>query len=401
MTRRTIILGAFFVLLCAAVFAGIVYGYIAFKDYLAVRGDQAVEEQRQRLTRTDDEQAVLDADWVQFEKTLNDSTFENQKAYLAYIEELLAKTPDGDLKNLLVLRKGLAVTSVRGNDPETKRAALMTLGDFAYSTSTRPADTSLRDQAIIGLTHMMIQCCRLEKLPDGPYWVEFNRKREAYEARGYDEILSELLVLRDELERVSLTRQNTTDFGSDVLSIYGVIFLPPFKGQLRAEDAEAFRTDFKARLDESSAWVPPSGLQSIRDTLLAEHHIIRAYDVYQDTVGLTPERNAEIDKRYDDFRAKVDARQPQEKDQVGIEFVRLFNGLFYAESLARRYGANVDQGKMEMVIDSIVRAANANPSTKGAFIVYAKAGIYPFMKTFLTLRTDYPALAQFLAENGL
>lgn len=376
-----------------------------WKTYLAERNEATLEEERQQMARTEDEQKLLDDDNAEFSKFINDSTPENQRAYIAHVEQLIAKVPNGDTRNILILRKALAMAEVRGEDPngDRKREALLILGDFAYSTSSRPTDIYLRDFAILSIAHLSLQCCRLAEPPQGPFWRDFESRRDVYEERGYDQMLSGLLVLTDHMKRVSSARQANTDYASNAMNLYAVMLATPFREQLKEDDYAMLLSELGTLVEVFPTLETESFATTLKYTLLPEHDYVRAFDTFyaQDVAELTPELNASIDKKYDDLLAAIAARESTEEDKVGLAHIRMFTGLFYMQSLKYRYGTKVDQAKFDSVLDTTLAAINAHAATKQAITAYIKAGVYPFARSFAALGTTHRQVATFLEENRL
>ncbi|MCW3109398.1 MAG: hypothetical protein JWQ09_3904 [Segetibacter sp.] len=383
-----IVIGGFVLIMILAI--AFAYGKVYLKNKELTRYDN--------LKKAND--LVLQENSVAMDQFYQNSSTEEQSKFAQGVDATLSR---GDLfeptRDLLLLRKAIVVSTVRGSDTSAsnRNEATDIFKKFIISTSTSPANLYLKDSSIAGFVRLHFQCCATR-----PFSQELPDLFDTYKRQGYDDKISRLLTLNALTNQVSLERKDDATIVSQsmlikaqLLDIYRDKLSPATYSNIINELKENLNSysgsEFKIFTDKASI--------ELENTLYYAY----AYDMYYSLTQSGAENNKKIDDAYELAFQKLNT-VTKESDKISTNMLKLFNAARYLKSLDRRYAGNVDKNKKESLINLVLGTINSSPEVKKVADSYFKAGLMgnsANMGYLVKLSTTNKALATYMASIGI
>lgn len=334
-----------------------------------------------------------------------ESTTEQMSAYIAELDASLSDpTIPEKTKKLLLLRKALALSAIRGEASETATAEAFAILRDLYTME--PADDEERTykNAAIPLSLQILKSNnyaeKLGELIPGGYDTTYH----AYLAAGHPGKEAVILAFKDFAhaapdEAFKGDRSLVTE-----RAYITALYLYAFGGNDEEADTVYLNQlrDDVSRYDDLEAMLLRGSLKG--DVRPAVAHAF-AFDIAQ-TYGMDTvpkDTHDAIDFAYE--QAFINADLTSNLDEMTRNIVKIENALNYLDSLHRRYSASeLDASKVNRAIDMLVASVSYNEVTQSVFSGYLMGGKsdvgswIPMRANFYDVAEKYPVLKELVAN---
>lgn len=396
--KRMRIVVALFVLITL-----VIGGYFFASHYMTQQKEKELAEQEVRETE------LLRNDSLALESFSKNSTNENKAAYISQLERTIAENANISeyTKNLLLLRKALALSTLRDGSTQSKEAAEATdiFNDLIakYRTSVEPNEIFIRDYSIAGITQLHTQCCFEKSIArDGmPEYANF----KSYQQK-YGNYIATHLISNDLIKTASpYVLENDISLAQERLAIIRMILFIKMYAQSPIEDtlASSLAAEAELILKEFNKKLPLTYRDYYNSQKKPVWQSITAKDFYYLYVTQKNPSRAQsetIDAEYKNAFQKI-LVDDLGGDKVAIARIHSYLFHFYLISLHTRYPLDIARTMAAEQIANYVRFAKESPDQANYLRGLYRQGIAKDGKvnqsifgSYLKIESDFPELAE-------
>lgn len=336
-----------------------------------------------------------------FESFQESSSAQNQGKYLAEIESSLTNPSlIEENKKALLLRKAIALSTVRSNNPTNIVAAnsiLKTL--ITTSNGKTESDLYMRDFAIVAFEESNFQNISFNNVKD-----TFPEIFKKYSDKNYPETVSVLLSLNEISNLVSAQRKLDISLISVSVLIKSELLLN-YKNNLSERDTQLVLDGLRKDLSLFKDAKPLTFKNETRVGILPYLYYSYGYDAYNSSINrnLSSEMNEEINRNYDNVITLIE--NSTTTDKIGVNVMNIYNSMRYMTSINRRYGDNVDKSKLNTIVTNTLNSINYSQETKDIADMYIKENInnnnYRNWSYFISLGRTRDDVNKYLESIGI